>query len=116
VLEQHQSGQRHLHNVALNSHLNPGSPQQSPPLQPGPLNGQPLPPPTTPPPSGGGTPTPAADSRVIVSSEGGLDFVAEGTGTPNLSFFADFTISIMKTEVVSSLSVQSVVVEPIPNP
>ncbi|KAI0253347.1 hypothetical protein BJV78DRAFT_1193720 [Lactifluus subvellereus] len=125
LLEQHQSGKKHLRNVALNGHSNPGGPQQSPPLQPGPLNAQLLPPPTTPPPpatpppSSGGMPTLIADSRVVVSSECGLDFVAEGTGTPenaSLSFFADHTISITKTEVLSSLSVKSVVVEPFPNP
>ncbi|KAI0253345.1 hypothetical protein BJV78DRAFT_203699 [Lactifluus subvellereus] len=92
-------------------------PQQSPPLQPGPLNTQPVSPSITPPPSIGGAPTLVADPRVIVSSEGGLDFATEGTGTPeNLTFFADLTISITKTEVVSNLSVQSVAVEPLPNP
>ena len=117
-LEQHLSGKRHLRKVALNGHSNSGSPQQSPPSLPGSLNAELLPTPTTSPSeSSCGTPTLAADSCVIVSGEGGLEFVAGGTGTPeNLSFFSDLTIFITKTEVVSSLFVQSVVVEPLPNP
>jgi hypothetical protein len=52
-----------------------------------------------------------ADPRVIVSGEGGVDFVVKGKGTtahPNF-FVAKCKITIEKTEVVSSLSVESMI-------
>jgi hypothetical protein len=53
-----------------------------------------------------------------VSDEGGVDFVAEGIGTAdNISFPAiKHTIRIEKTNVMSSLSVQSMKLIPSPNP
>ncbi|KAI0253353.1 hypothetical protein BJV78DRAFT_204924 [Lactifluus subvellereus] len=116
LLKQHQSGRRHLLNVAPNGPSNPGGLQQ-PTSQPGLPNAQLVPPPNTLPPSGSGVPTHAADPRVIVSNEGGLDFVVEGTinaGNPSFSS-ANIIVSITKTAVLSSLSVKNVVVAPIPN-
>jgi hypothetical protein len=61
--------------------------------------------------------THAADPRVVVSDEGGLDFIVEGTmNAKNPSFSStDIIVSITKTEVLSYLSVQSVAVAPLPN-
>ena len=117
-LQGHQRGQRHLRNVARNGPPNLGGPQQ-PTSQPGLLNAQleSVPLPSTLPPSGGDVQTHAADPRVVVSDEGGLDFIVEGTmnaGNPSFSS-ADIMVSITKTEVMSYLSVQNVAVAPLPN-
>jgi hypothetical protein len=72
-LDQHQSGRRHLRNVASNRLPNVDTPQQPPSSQPGDPNAQLAPLPNTLPPRGGNAPTPAADSRDTVSDEGGLD-------------------------------------------
>ncbi|KAI0253350.1 hypothetical protein BJV78DRAFT_204673 [Lactifluus subvellereus] len=115
-LEKHQSGKKHLRNVASNRLPISGGPQQ-PTSQPGLPNAQSVPPPSTLPPSSGSVPTHAADPRVIVSDEGGLDFTVEGSinaGNPSFSS-ADIIVSITKTAVLSSLSVNNVVVAPIPN-
>lgn len=63
------------------------------------------------------TSTSVADPRVTVSGEEGLDFVVEGSGTetnPSFSSIAH-SISIEKTSVSSSLSVESVAFSPSPS-
>src|SRR5216684_5581754 len=69
-------------------------------------------------PSERNTPTTNVDPRVTVSDEGGLDFVAEGTGTAANPKFPSFsrTIVIKKTDLISNLFVQSMKLTPSPNP
>lgn len=99
---------------------NPGTHQQPPPTQSSSStpNRQFTPPANTPPPSGGNTPATNADPRVAVSGERILDFVAEGTGTVEDPSFpaVSYTISIEKTNVMSSLSLQDITLTPSPNP
>jgi hypothetical protein len=98
-LNQHQSGRRHLRNVASSGLLLFDTPQQSPLSWPESPN--------TSPPSDGDAPTPTADPRVTVSDEGGLEFLVVGTGDPNPSFFpSSHTVLITKTEVKSKIFVK----------
>jgi hypothetical protein len=102
LLNQHQSGKNHLRNVASQS---------------GPPSAQSSQSPNTSLPSGGGVPTLVADTRVTVTNKGGLDFVIEGTGNAENPSFSSVSraIIITKTDVSSSLSVQSVFLEPLTN-
>jgi hypothetical protein len=121
LLKQHQKGKGHLRNVASNRHTKPGTPQQPSPAPSQSSSSRSLftPPADTPPISGDETPPPTnADPRATVSDEGGLDFVAEGTGTAeNISFpTISHVISVEKTEVSSSLYVRSIILTPSPSP
>jgi hypothetical protein len=74
------------------------------------LSPQPQPQITSPPSEGNTSITKTgADPRVIVSGEGGVDFIVEGKGTTAYPDFpaANRNITIEKTEVLSSLSVES---------
>jgi hypothetical protein len=53
-----------------------------------------------------------------VSDKGGLNFVAEGTGTTDGPSFPSISLTILveKTNVQSSLTVQSMKLTPSPNP
>ena len=118
LLVQHQSSQQHLRSVAVASAAN-GPPNPSTPLSPLSQSGL-LSAPTsnTSRPSGGNTPTPDEGPRVTVSDEGGLDFVAEGMGVIGVPSFppVTYTITIEKTNVMSSLVVQSLNLTPSPSP
>jgi hypothetical protein len=118
LLSQHQSGKKHLHNVASNGPPNSGTTWQSPSSQPGPPNAQLAPPPNTTPLSSGRALMPTADPRFTVSDEGGLDFIVEGMGdAENPSFSsANHTIVITKTEERSRIFVTNLVLSPLPNP
>ena len=102
LLGQHESGKKHLRNVASR----PG-PSSVPPEQP---QDTPLSPSSD-------VPTPATDPRVTVSDQGGLDFVVEQTGNAENPSFSSvsFIVSITKTELPSSLSVKSLTVDPLSN-
>ncbi|KAI0294855.1 hypothetical protein B0F90DRAFT_1820972 [Multifurca ochricompacta] len=116
ILEQHQNGKKHIRNLASQGPRNLGTPQQVPPSQLDHQNPQPAPPPNTLPPSGSTPDTIiASDPRLTVSHKGGLDFKVQGTGNAgNLSFSpASLTILIEKTDMISSLSIHSIV--PTPN-
>jgi hypothetical protein len=116
LLDQHQNGRRHLSNVASNSLPNFDTPQEPPPPRPGSSNAQLAPLPNTLPPSGSNTPTPAAEPRVTVSDEGGLDFLVVGTGDPKPSFsLSSHTVLITKTEVKSKIFVKSWDLAPLSN-
>ena len=132
LFNQHVSGRLHLDKVASNGPTDsttsqlplpsprappipqPTLPKTTPPhappiLQPTP----PTPPQTTPPPSQAisGPSVPTADllGRVIVSHEGGLDLIVEGTGPTTCPYFpiVNHNVSIKKTAEVSSISVES---------
>jgi hypothetical protein len=106
LLEQHQSGRRHLRalNAASNGSPNPRTPPQSLPFQPGYLDTQ-------------LTSLTRADPPVTVSDEGGLEFFVEGMGdTESPSFSsASHTIFITKTDVRSHISMLSLALAPLPN-
>ena len=121
LLKQHQSGKQHLSNVAANgASTNPGTPQYSPSPSAS-LSPQPAPPQTTSPPSLGDTfaIVQVEDPRVIVSGQGGLDFIAEEIATAayrDPSFpVVSHNISIKKVTMTSSLSVQSLTLTPSPS-
>jgi hypothetical protein len=113
LLNQHESGKLHLSNVYLSDLPDewdpvaidpwtslPSSPSQSAPFGPEHQIASP--------PSEGNTFTTVADPRVIVSGEDGLDFIVEGK---RIATYLDFpvvscNISIEKTDVMSSLSVE----------
>jgi hypothetical protein len=103
LLGQHESGKNHLRNVAS---------------RPGPSSVPPESPQDTSLASGSDVPTPAADPRVTVSDEGGLDFLVEQTGNAENPSFSSvsFTIFINRTEFPSSLLVKSLTLDPLPNP
>ncbi|KAH9974670.1 hypothetical protein BGW80DRAFT_151623 [Lactifluus volemus] len=102
LLGQHENGKNHLRNVASRPRPSTVPPEQ---LQ------------DTSPSSGSDAPTPAADPRVIVSDESGLDFVVERTGNAENPSFSSvsFTILITKTELPSSLLVESLTLDPLSN-
>jgi hypothetical protein len=113
LLNQHQSGKKHRGNVASNRLPNVYTLQKPPLPWPGSPNTQLTPLPNTLPLSGGNAPTPAADPRVTVSDEGGLDFLVVGTGDPiDLS---SHTVIITKTKVKSKIFVKSLDLVPLPN-
>ena len=120
LFQQHQKGNQHLRNVAPNGHPVPGASQQpSPsPSHSARSNLQPAPPQATSPPSVGDPPIRAADPRVTVSHEGGLDFSVEGTGSTTHPVFSSInhTLLIEKTGVRSALSVESVTLSPPSSP
>jgi hypothetical protein len=119
LLQQHENGKLHLSNVHLSGLLSDQrdttsidqwtSPPSSP-FESASLSSEPQ---MTPPPSEGNTSITktgaGVDPRVIVSGEGGVDFIVEGKGTAAYPKFlvAKRKITIEKTEVVSSLSVES---------
>jgi hypothetical protein len=115
LLDQHQSAQLHLRNVAANGSPVPSTPRssQSPfsDLLSAPIA-------DTYRPSGRNTPTPDVAPRVTVSDEGGLDFVVDGTGSAdNVSFPSiSHTLVIERAAVTYSLTVQSTKPTPSPNP
>jgi hypothetical protein len=118
LLVQHQSAQLHLRNVAANGSPVPSTPR-SPPLSQSPFSdllSAPLA--NSYRPSGRTTPAPEVDPRVTVSDEGGLNFVVDGTGTADNPSFPSIshTIVVEKTDVTSSLTVQSMKLIPSPNP
>jgi hypothetical protein len=120
LLKQHQKGKEHLRNVASSRHTKSGTPQQPPSAQSQPSSSGRLftPPADTPPISGDNTSSPTnADPRATVSDEGGLDFVAEGTGAAENILFPTIShvISVEKTEASSSLSVRSITLTPSPS-
>jgi hypothetical protein len=119
LLVHHHSGQLHLRNVAANGSPVPST-SRSPPLSQSPFSDL-LSAPSTSRSSGRDTPAspvPNADPRVAVSDEGGLNFAVDGTGSAdNPSFLSiTHTIVIEKTDVKSSLTVQSMKLRPSPNP
>jgi hypothetical protein len=115
LLVQHQSAQLHLRNVAANGSPVPSAPR-SPPLSQSPFSDLLSAPSTnTYRPSGRNTPAPDVDPRVTVSDEGGVYFVVDGTGSPSFPSISH-TIVIVKTDVISSLIVQSMKLTPSPNP
>ena len=101
-LQEHRNGRQHLRNVLNRPQPSPPSPtiRSAPPANV-------LPP-------AGGTSTCDTDPRVEVSGEDGLDFFVEGSGTStNPSFSStNHNISIEKTNMSSSLSLQSVTLRP----
>lgn len=115
-LRQHQSGKQHLQNVAPNGHPVPRAPRQpSPsPSHSAWSNLQSPPPQATSPPSVGHPPVRAANPRVTVSHEGGLDFFVEGTGSATHPAFSSInhTLLIDIPGVRSALSVESVTLSP----
>jgi len=114
--QQHQSGKQHLQNVAPNGNPVPGAPREpSPsPSHSAWSNLRSTPPQATSPPSVGHPPVRAADPRVAVSHENGLDFFVEGTGPATHPTFSSInhTLSIEITSVRSALSVESVTLSP----
>jgi hypothetical protein len=112
LLPLHQNNEQHLRSVASNGHPKTSTPRS--------LSQSPLPAPSssTSRPSGGNTPTIDEGPRVTVSDEGGLVFVAEGMETADGPSFSSIshTILIEKTNVLSSLAVQSMKLTPSPNP
>jgi len=106
-LQQHESGRQHLRNVASTG------PQQSHPSQMT-SNIQSAPPTNISTPVGVNTSTCDTDPRVNVSGEGGLYFFVEGSGTSANPFFSitNHNILIEKTNLSSSLSLQSVALIP----
>jgi hypothetical protein len=106
-LFEHQNGKQHLRNAATTG------PQPSTPSQ---LTSiiRSAPPATLPLPVGLNIPACDTDPRVNVSSEGGLYFFVEGSGTPGIPLFSfsNRTILIEKTDLSSSLSIQSVALKP----
>jgi len=118
LLVHHHSGQLHIRNVAANGSPVPSTPR-SPPLSQSPFSDLLSAPSTnTYRPSGRDTPAPNVDPRVTVSGEGGLDFAVDGTGSADNPSFPSInhTIVIEKTDVKSSLTVQSMKLTPSPNP
>jgi hypothetical protein len=116
LLDKHRTGKLHLRNVALDGSTDPSTPQQprpSLPATPTPV----LPLRSISPLSRGSSITPAVDLPVTVSHEGGLDFVAQGTGTVADHSFPSInhTISIGNTSLSSNLSVQSMKLAPSPS-
>jgi hypothetical protein len=114
--QQHQRGKQHLRNVASNGHPSPGASQQlsTSSYHSGRSNPQFVPSQATSPPSVGVPPIRTTDPRVTVSHQDGLDFVVEGTrsATPPVFSSINHTVSIEKTGVTSSLSVESVTISP----
>ncbi len=114
LLVQHQSAQQHLRNVAANVSTVPSTPRS--PLSQSPFSdllSAPIA--NTYRPSERNTPD--VDPRVTVSDEVGLDFIVDGTGSPYPSFRSiSHTIVIEKSDVMSSLTVQSMKLTPSPNP
>lgn len=111
LLNQHENGKLHLSNVHLSGLLSPvdqWTSLPSPSFQSASLSPQPQ---IISPPSEGNTSITktGADPRVIVSGEGGVDLIVEGKGTAAYPDFPVVTckITIEKTEVVSSLFVES---------
>jgi len=109
---QHQSAQRHLQNVAANISPVPSTPRS--PLSPYPSSDL-LSAPTA---NVFQPPGPGVDPRITVSDEGGLYFAVDGTGSAHNPSFPSMsrTIVIKKTDVTSSLTVQSMKLSPSPNP
>ncbi|KAH9059534.1 hypothetical protein EDB87DRAFT_763700 [Lactarius vividus] len=120
LLGQHRSGKKHLRNVAANGTTSPVMAHQPPP----PTNlphPQPMSLPSASSPAIGIqnpiSPDPLA--RVTVSHESGLDFIVKGTERAGQSSFSpvEQTITIKKTEVLSSLSFPVVrLVRPVDTP
>ena len=118
LLKQHENGNLHLSNVHLSELLSdrwdttPVDHSTSPSLQSASLSPEPQITFVPPEDSTFITETVAsADPRVIVSGEGVVDFIVEGKGT---AAYPDFpvvnrNITVKKTEVVSGLSVESMV-------
>ena len=116
LLNQHENGKLHLSNVYLSGLLSDHTTDidswgtaQSPPSQS--TSRSPQLPVTSPPPEGDTFITvTVADPRVIVSGEEGLNFIVEGKGTATCPNFpvVNCNITIEKTEVVSSLFVESI--------
>ena len=125
LLNQHESGSFHRQNIANLASYGPTNPSTSQhlrpsPPQPAPPSPQPAPPNSVSPQSGSDSPIPVPDplGRVIVSREDGLDFEVVGVGAAADPPFDPISgiISIEKTSVVSSLSIQSMTLLPSPNP
>ena len=136
LINQHENGKLHLGNVYLNSLLLPTDSRvpadadgwdtapvgplvspQTPAPQPASLRTQS----STPQLTSTGSPRSSFATvtapRITVSGENGLDFVVEGTGTTTCPCFPVVrdNISIEKTTVVSSLSVESMTLESSPS-
>jgi hypothetical protein len=126
LFTQHETSQQHLRSVAASAVSNfppiPSTPQSSIPKSASPFSDLLSAPSSTTGPSGRNTPlnTPTLDvgPRVTVSDEGGLDFVAEGMGIADNYTFPSITDALLieKTNVKSSLAVQSMTLKPSPNP
>ena len=121
LLVQHHRAQKHLRNIASNANgSSVSSTPRSPPLSqsafsdllsaPSAYTSRPLA-------SRPNTPTLNADPRVTVSDGDGLNLVVKGTGTADNPSFPSIshTIVIEKTDVISSLTVQSMKLKPSPN-
>jgi hypothetical protein len=106
-LQQHRSGRQHLRNITSNRA------QPSPPSQAA-STIQSSPPANAPPPLEGITSTCDTDPRVNVSGKDGLDFTVEGSRTLEGPLFSstNHSISIEKTDMSSSLSLQSITLRP----
>ena len=120
LLVQHQSSQQHLRNVAAKGSSVPSTPRSAPLSQSSfsDLLSAPTASANTNRPSGRNTPARDVKPRVIVSDEGGLDFVVDGTGSADKPSFPSIShnIDIEKTDVISRLTVQSMKLTPSPNP
>jgi hypothetical protein len=114
LFNQHQSSSSHVMNVVSHCPTN-SSTSQCPPPSPNP---RPTPPQISAPPPWGNPSILAADSRVTVSHEGGLDFIADGTGTVADPCFPPIshTILVENTSSLFTLSVQSMKLVPSPSP
>ena len=118
LLNQHESGKLHFWTVHYSSGPsdNSGTPAQHSPSGSSPSSPQTAPSQTILSPSSGDSTATVPDPRVIVSAEGGLNFFVEGMGTVGSPFFPVMSrdISIEKTTVVSSLSVESMTLKSSP--
>ncbi len=118
LLNQHQSGKLHFWTVHYSSgpSTNSGTPAQHSPSGSSPSSPQTAPSQTILSPSSGDSSTTVPDPRVIVSAEEGLNFFVEGKGTVGSPSFPVMSrnISIEKTTVVSSLSVESMTLKSSP--
>lgn len=118
LLNQHESGKLHFWTVHYSNgpSTNSGTPAQHSPSGSSPSSPQTTPSQTILSPSLGDPSTTVPDPRVIVSAERGLDFMVEGmetAGSPSFPVTSGI-ITIEKTTVVSSLSVESMTVESSP--
>ncbi|KAI9452273.1 hypothetical protein F5148DRAFT_1236722 [Russula earlei] len=118
LLKQHQSGTNHLQKAAPNGLTNPSTSQQPHLSQTPSQNSQSIPPRVLVPPPKGKLPTSTVNPGFTVTHEDGLDFFAEGTGTPADPSFPSVSdiILIENINPVSTLSIQSMTLSPSPSP
>ena len=120
LLNQHQSSNSHLLNVASNGSTDLSTSLRPSPSQPATPNPQfTRPQPSAPPATARGSSSISATNLLVsVSHEDGLDFVAAGTGTVADPTFPSInhTISIETTSMLCNISVQSMKLIPSPSP